>query len=82
MNATGKVGKLFDEVVARSGLATMIGPGTVQRALAAVGVASPDGAGPDDYRRALPQIKARMAVYLRPDEVARAIQEIESLLRG
>jgi hypothetical protein len=76
------LGKLFDEVVARSGLATIIGPGTVQRALAAVGVASPDGASPDDYRRALPQIKARMLVYLRPEEVEQAIHKIESLLRG
>jgi hypothetical protein len=75
-------GKLFDEVVARSGLATMIGPGTVQRALAAVGIVSPDHAKPDDYWRALPQIKVRMAMYLAPEEVAHAIQKIETLLRG
>jgi hypothetical protein len=73
-------GKLFDLVVARSGLATIIGPGTVQRALAAVGIASPDAAKPDDYRRALPQIKQRMAIYLSPEDVARHIHDIESLL--
>jgi hypothetical protein len=72
--------ELFESVCARSGLAAMIGPGTVQRALSSVGVASPDAALPDDYRRALPQLKQRMAFYLPPDELARRARDIEAVL--
>ena len=72
---------LFEEIVERSGLASFIGPGIIQRALNATGVSSPDRARLDDYRRALPQIRARMAVYLQPDQLEEHIQEIESLLR-
>ncbi len=71
---------LFEEVVARSGLSAVIGPGAVQRALHAVGVDTPDAAGAGDYKRALPQLKARMAVYLPADEVERRIRDIEAAL--
>ncbi len=64
----------------RSGLAAWLGPGTVQRALSAVGVGAPEDARPSDYRRALPQLRARMALYLRAEELDRTIREIESLL--
>lgn len=71
---------LFDGVCARSGLAAMIGPGTVQRALSSVGVASPELARPDDYRRALPQMRQRMAFYLPPEELEQRTLDIEALL--
>ncbi len=73
--------KLFEDVVGRCGLASWIGPGTVQRALQSVGVSSPEAALPHHYRRALPQLKARMAIYLQPDDLERNLREIEALLR-
>jgi len=72
--------KLFEDVVGRCGLAAWIGPGTVQRALQSVGVSSPDTATPFHYRRALPQLKARMAIYLQPEDLERNMREIEALL--
>jgi hypothetical protein len=71
---------LFEAVIATSGLAASIGPGTVQRALVSVGVVFPDRARPEDYRRALPQLRARMAIYLPASEVDRRVSEIEALL--
>ena len=71
---------LFDRVVESTGLAAFIGPGTVERALVATGVATPHEARPEDYRRALPQIRARMAVYLKPGEVEERVRAIEALL--
>jgi hypothetical protein len=72
---------LFEQVVQSCGLAATIGPGTVQRALGSVGVNFPDRAGPEDYRRALPQLKARMTIYLGAAEVERHLQKIEALLK-
>ena len=71
--------KLFEEVVGRTGLASFIGPGAVERALSSVGSSSAS-ARVDDYRRALPQLRSRMAIYLKPEEVERRVNEIESLL--
>jgi hypothetical protein len=45
-----------------------------------VGVASLDAARPDDYRRALPHLRQRMAFYLPPDELERRTRDIEALL--
>ena len=73
---------LFEEVVARSGLAAVIGPGTVERALHAVGVATPEAACAGDYLRALPQIKARMAIYLTPEDVEQHVRDLQALLGG
>ena len=73
--------QLFEDVVARTGLAGWIGPGAVRRALSSVGVASPSDAVPDDYRRALPQLRARMALYLKSHEVEHNAREIEALLK-
>jgi hypothetical protein len=72
---------LFEQVVSHSGLAAHIGPGTVQRALASVGVLFPASARPEDFRRALPQLKARMAIYLPSGELERHMGKIESLLK-
>ena len=76
-----KSGNLFEDVVACSGLASWIAPGTVIRSLNTVGIKSPAAAHPDDYRRAIPQLKARMAMYLTVSEVEFHIQQIEALLR-
>jgi hypothetical protein len=74
--------KLFEEIVEHSGLASWIGPGTVMRALKSIGVASPDVSQADDYRRALPQLKARMASYLPAHELDSRVQKIEALLKS
>jgi hypothetical protein len=71
--------KLFDAVVDRTGLASFIGPGAVERALANVG-ASPDVATVGDYRRALPQLHRRMAIYLKAPELDQRLRAIEDLL--
>jgi hypothetical protein len=72
--------KLFEEVAAATGLALVIGPGAVQRALAGVGVTDPELATVEDYRRALPQLKVRMAFYLTPPELERHLEELDALL--
>jgi hypothetical protein len=72
--------KLFDDVAAATGLAWVVGPGAVQRALAGVGVTAVELATIEDYRRALPLIKTRMAFYLSSDKLERHVVEIEALL--
>jgi hypothetical protein len=71
---------LFEEVVRRSGLASWVGPGLLRRALQAVGVDEVMSARSEHYRRALPQLEARMAVYLKPDELALRVAAIRRLL--
>jgi hypothetical protein len=73
---------LFEKVVERTGLASFIGPGTVERALLAAGVESVEAATADDYRRAMPQLRRRMAVYLPPDGLERQVRKLEELLAG
>jgi hypothetical protein len=70
---------LFEQVVERTGLASFIGPGAVERALGTVG-ATPDAATRADYRRALPQLQDRMAVYLKKEELFRHVRALEELL--
>lgn len=71
---------LFEEVVRHSGLASWMGPGLLRRALQAVGVDEVGAARSEHYRRALPQLEARMAVYLTPDELAHRVASIRRLL--
>jgi hypothetical protein len=78
--STGR--ELFEKVVEQTGLAAFIGPGTVQRALVSAHVASIDDATGEDYRRALPHLRGRMAVYLKPDVLERQLRRIEELLRS
>ncbi len=71
---------LFEEVVRRSGLASWVGPGLLRRALQAVGVEEVGAARPEHFKRALPQMEARMAVYLKPDELVQRVASIRRLL--
>jgi hypothetical protein len=70
---------LFDEVVKLCGFSAMMGPGTLRRALRDSGVTR-DNAGPDDYRKALPQIQARIEVYVPAAEAATRIRRIMKFL--
>jgi hypothetical protein len=71
----------FDEVVEATGLASFIGPGIVERALQSVGVAATGAARSNDYVRAMPQIRARMAMYLKPAELEERVRAIETVLK-
>ena len=72
--------ELFEGVVQRSGLASWVGPGLLRRALHAVGVEHPEQARSEHFKRALPQLEARMAVYLKPEELALRVASIRRLL--
>jgi hypothetical protein len=72
---------LFEDIVSRTGLATFIGPGVVRRALQSIGVPSVEMATKEDYRRALPALRARMATYLTNEQVDSRLQEIGMLLK-
>lgn len=74
--------RLFEDVVRCSGLASFIGPGTVQRALQSVGVASPSLAQVDDYRRALPVLRERMALYLPASQLEACVLQIDAVLKN
>jgi hypothetical protein len=73
--------KLFEDIVARTGLASFIGPGVVKRALQSVGVYRIEDATRDDYRHALPVLRARMATYLSSEQLEGRFRDIGSLLR-
>ncbi|HEY5956307.1 MAG TPA: hypothetical protein VIV60_07135 [Polyangiaceae bacterium] len=73
--------ELFEEVVARTGLASFIGPGVVKRALQSVGVYRIEDATREDYRQALPVLRARMATYLSSEPLDARLRDIGSLLR-
>ncbi len=72
---------LFHDVVRRTGLAPLLGPGTVRRALAAVGVVAPDHAKIGDYLRALPELRARMSIYLDHETTDHRIRQLEVHLK-
>jgi len=74
--------ELFEEVVRRSGLAAWMGPGVLRRALQMVGVDAPQVARCEHFQRALPQLEARMAVYLQPAELAERVASIRVLLEA
>jgi len=72
--------ELFERICIASGLAAMVGPGNVRRALHNVGADSVEAARVEHYRRALPELRLRMSIYLPPQEVARRLPDIEALL--
>lgn len=71
--------EMFERVLAYCGFSSVLGPGILARALDDEGVAK-DTATVVGYRRALPRIEARMAVYLPADDVARRIRRIVGYL--
>ncbi|MFO0587982.1 MAG: hypothetical protein U0441_10605 [Polyangiaceae bacterium] len=79
MRATSGI-ELFEQVVALTGLASWVGPGLVQRALTSQAGVAKEAANVEHYRRALPQIRARMAAYVAIDEVDRRVKSIEQHL--
>jgi hypothetical protein len=72
--------ELFEEVVRLTGLAAFIGPSVVRRALAITSGVTIDQAMPEHYRQALPELRSRMSIYLKPEAAAERIREIETLL--
>jgi hypothetical protein len=72
--------KLFEEVATATGLALVIGPGAVQRALAGIGITAVEVATVEDYRRALPELQKRMAFYLSKSELEHHLAELDALL--
>jgi hypothetical protein len=69
---------LFDDVVKATGLVELIAPFTVSRLLVAAGV-SPRDMTREDLALALPHLERGLAIYLRGDELARAVDDIRAL---
>jgi len=74
------VDSLFDQVVQRSGLSPVFAKGTIQRALARIGV-DPVRMKRDDLERALPTLQTALAVFLPPQELKERITDIGRLCR-
>jgi len=72
---------LFDQVVAASGLASVIGPSTIVRACRRAGIA-PRSMSPEDLHRALPAIHETLRLFLNEEESSRGIAAISLLARG
>ncbi len=72
---------LFDRVALTTGLPAYIGPSTVRRALAVSACREAEVATASDYLGALPELKARMSIYLPTAEVESRVREIERLLQ-
>jgi len=70
---------LFEEIVELSGLSMIFARGTVRRALSDVGVTVPE-ANRAGFIRAMPALKARLAAFLPPPDVAAAAKRIEARL--
>jgi Ni,Fe-hydrogenase III large subunit len=70
---------LFDQIVAICDVSFLIGPGLVRRALRDQHE-QVDTASIDSYRRALPNLQARLAAYLTPEEATQRCRKIAVLL--
>lgn len=66
---------VFDEVVALTGVSSVLAPGMVTRSLADFGV-TVDDATLDHYEDALPRLKARLKAYIPEDEAEARTQAI------
>jgi len=71
--------ELFREVVDASGVAPVLAPGTVRRALRDVG-STPQTASTKIYLQALPSIRARLRAFMSPEEAGVAIDRIRNVL--
>jgi hypothetical protein len=72
--------ELFSRVLALCGLAEIIGPGVLQRALRDAG-ANPLEAGVAEYRRALPKLHARLLAYLSEQEADERVRRVAAFLK-
>ena len=72
--------ELFSRVLALCGLAELIGPGVLQRALRDAG-ANPLQAGVGEYRRALPKLHARLLAYLSEQEADERVRRVAAFLK-
>jgi hypothetical protein len=72
--------ELFSRVLALCGLAELIGPGVLQRALRDAGV-NPSHAGVDEYQRALPKLHARLLAYLSEPEADERVRRVAAFLK-
>jgi hypothetical protein len=72
--------ELFSRVLALCGLAELIGPGVLQRALRDAGV-NPLEADAREYRRALPKLHARLLAYLSEQEADERVRRIATFLK-
>jgi DNA-binding response OmpR family regulator len=72
-------GSLLDQVVAASGLSSVIGPSTIARACRRAGV-EPRSMSPADLQRALPTIQETMRLFLSADEYARSVTALALLV--
>lgn len=73
--------KLVETVVELTGLASMLGPGTVHRALRDVG-ANPATATARDLMRALPNLAARLQAFQSRAEAAQNVERISTFLHS
>ena len=71
--------EMFERVLSYCGFSAVLGPGVLARALADEGVMK-ETATVADYRRALPRIEARIAVYLPAEELPRRVRRIVGYL--
>lgn len=71
----------FDDIVAASGLSTMLAPFTMTRLLVKEDIA-PGRVTPADLSRALPAIRAGLAVYLTTEELEKTMRDLERLAGG
>lgn len=73
-------GSLFDQVVAVSGLSSVIGPSTIVRACRRAGI-EPRSMSPEDLHRALPAIHETLKLFLNEEDSERGIAAITLLAR-
>jgi hypothetical protein len=74
-------GSLFDQVVAASGLSSVIGPSTIVRACLRAGI-EPRSMSPEDLHRALPAIHETLRLFLTEEDSNRGIAAISQLARA
>lgn len=72
---------LFERIVAATRLNALVAPFTVRRVLIRCGF-KPEHVTPEQLREALPRFREALAVYLRHEELERAIRDLESLARA
>jgi hypothetical protein len=71
----------FDRIVAASGLASVIAPSALRRALVRVGL-DPTSVTSRDLASALPSIEKSLSVYLPSHRVSENMRAIRALARG